>query len=382
MTEALRVTVVDDDLGDLKLIKRLYARVPDPVEVQTFQKPELALSDQHDTCDLILLDYMIPGHTGLSLLDKFSRRYPDTAIVLITGKGDEEIAREAIRQGAVDYVPKKSLSEASLERITRTGVETARMRVRLREKQAELETFAHMLVHDLRSPISALIGLHGLVKESIADNDFQTALTDLNHIGTSAEQMSLLIDSLSVHLSIEREPKYSQAPLGQVLDIAERALALPIRTSQAQLQRSGTDCMLYGDIPQLAQVLQNLIGNGIKYTIEGVPRISIDAHVGEDGAVTLSVSDHGIGIPNESRWKVFEPFKRLRIENARISGTGLGLATCRKVVARHGGQIWCTPDRASGTEICFTIPGRVAASAPARAGAHAAAAESPGSAVM
>jgi signal transduction histidine kinase len=108
-----------------------------------------------------------------------------------------------------------------------------------------------------------------------------------------------------------------------------------------------------GDAPQLSQLLQNLIENGTKYCEEPVARIHIAAARAQDTWL-FSVSDNGIGIPKEHFRKVFEPLKRLN-GASKCEGTGLGLATCERIVERHGGRIWCESNEGQGTTFQFTL---------------------------
>jgi signal transduction histidine kinase len=109
-----------------------------------------------------------------------------------------------------------------------------------------------------------------------------------------------------------------------------------------------------GSTALLVQLLQNLIGNGLKYCKQAVPRIHVSAQQQEVGTWLFSVADNGIGIPEKDQKRIFESFTRLH-GVGEYEGTGLGLATCRKIVARHGGSIWCESTEGRGTTIFFTL---------------------------
>ena len=116
----------------------------------------------------------------------------------------------------------------------------------------------------------------------------------------------------------------------------------------------------YGELPrvsgtpQLGQLLQNLIGNGIKYCEAEIPLVDVSAQPVDGNTWQFSVKDNGIGIPEKSHQDIFEPFHRLRSE-AKYEGTGLGLATCKKIVERHGGTISCQSSEGHGTTFVFTL---------------------------
>ena len=109
-----------------------------------------------------------------------------------------------------------------------------------------------------------------------------------------------------------------------------------------------------GNAPQLIQLLQNLIGNGIKYCDNPQPSIEVDVSRTEGDAWLFSVADHGMGIPEAHFKRVFDPFVRLD-ETSKRKGSGLGLATCKKIVERHGGKIWCESKPGLGATFFFTL---------------------------
>jgi signal transduction histidine kinase len=106
--------------------------------------------------------------------------------------------------------------------------------------------------------------------------------------------------------------------------------------------------------PQLGQLLQNLIDNGIKYCEAEIPAVDVSAKPVDGNVWQFSVKDNGIGIPEKSYLEVFGPFHRLRSE-VKYEGTGLGLATCKKIVERHGGSISCHSEAGQGTTFLFTL---------------------------
>ena len=111
-----------------------------------------------------------------------------------------------------------------------------------------------------------------------------------------------------------------------------------------------------GDAGQLGQLLQNLVGNGVKFRGEAPPRVHVSAERGES-EWTFSVADNGIGIDPENADRIFVIFQRLHTR-AEYPGTGIGLAICKKIVERHGGRIWFEPAPGGGTVFRFTIPDR------------------------
>ena len=113
--------------------------------------------------------------------------------------------------------------------------------------------------------------------------------------------------------------------------------------------------VVFGNASQLAQLMQNLVGNGIKYCEAAIPTVHVEANPEEDGVWVFTVKDNGIGISENYYQQVFQPFKRLH-DKSKYEGTGLGLATCKKIVDHHGGRIWCESPDDQGTTFFFELP--------------------------
>jgi light-regulated signal transduction histidine kinase (bacteriophytochrome) len=141
-------------------------------------------------------------------------------------------------------------------------------------------------------------------------------------------------------------------PLGEVLDQALAGIKSSVQETGASITRDELP-VVTGDRILLAQLLQNLLENAVKYRREVAPVI----HVGcqRRGAEwIISVKDNGLGVPHAQYQRIFEPFQRLR--SAKILGSGLGLATCKRIVERHGGSIWVESEPGQGSTFYFTIP--------------------------
>jgi len=113
---------------------------------------------------------------------------------------------------------------------------------------------------------------------------------------------------------------------------------------------------VFGNAPQLTQLLQNLIANGIKYCESEIPTIHVAAEPRDGNTWLFTVKDNGIGIPEAYYSSAFDAFRRLP-GSTNYEGTGLGLATCKKIVERHGGIIRCASELGRGTTFSFTLPG-------------------------
>lgn len=353
----LNVLIIDDDAGDRKLIRRLLSKTDFGVTVTEADCGSTALDLEQAEFDAILLDHMLPGETGLDVLCHLREKWPRAGIVLMTGQGSADIAKSAIKRGANDYVAKSAMTVGSLGRMLQTAVEVATMHWKLEEHRKELETFSDVLVHDLRSPIRGAIFLSEEIIEAIEDGDLAAAKDAARLMHKATGRMAEFVDSLSKLARIDHDEAVVTCSLAELVDRGATALSREIEESGARIQ-AATDLPPIRCRPaQMAQLLQNLIANAIKFSGDTIPDITISVRVAGPNA-TLTVRDHGIGVPAKYRDSIFEPFKRVP-GASKVAGTGLGLSTCRKIAGRHNGRIWCDTAIADGTAIHIHLPGAV-----------------------
>lgn len=230
----------------------------------------------------------------------------------------------------------------------------------LRRSNAELEQFAYVASHDLQEPLRKVASFCQLLERRYGDK-----LDDRGHeyIGFAvdgAKRMQVLINDLLSFSRVGRlHTKHDDVALDTTLDMALGNLAAAAEESSVEIVRPRQLPELVGDSTLLTQLWQNLLGNAIKFRREDQPpRIVIDCERGagdRDGLWLISVTDNGIGIPAEFSDKVFVIFQRLHGRDM-YTGTGLGLALCKKIVEHHGGTIWIDTSYTGGTRFQFTLP--------------------------
>jgi light-regulated signal transduction histidine kinase (bacteriophytochrome) len=301
-----------------------------------------------------VVDYRIPGQDGLAGLSALHERLPYMALIMATGQGDEVISTEAMKRGALDYIPKALLTPTALSRAIANAVEKTGLRRKIAQQREELENFARVLAHDLRSPISSVRGFATVIEEQIQQGkpDNNTALY-CQMMVRGVDRMGALIAALHEYTSAEKPVELENLNMSEVLSDTVKNLDHVIRERGARVTH-GDLPPVYGNGPLLIQLLQNLIANSIKYC-EETPSIHISATPsnGEERWL-FSVQDNGIGIPKNNCQDVFAPFKRLHGEG-KYEGTGLGLAICRKIAERHESTIWCESTMGRGTRFSFFL---------------------------
>lgn len=241
------------------------------------------------------------------------------------------------------------------ERLTRIIEELRQSNVEIAELQrsnADLDRFAAVAAHDLRSPLTALAAVVLAIQQEPVSPEIKELLEQAQR---GVLQMGNLITSLLTyarvgHGSLRTVPCDSQA----ALTAARKNLAAIIK-SKAGTVASDDLPSVSADETLLIQLFQNLLENGLKYHGEKPPHIYISARQSENQWL-FTVADNGIGIPADRLDDVFQPFVRVSTVKPPDTGSGLGLATCRRIVERHGGRIWAESELGKGTKILFTLP--------------------------
>lgn len=225
--------------------------------------------------------------------------------------------------------------------------------VELMQSNEALEQFAYAASHDLQTPLRGIDGCSSLLKikhEKLLD---ETTKDLVSRIISSCHQMKTMIGDILKFSRIESQSQaFKEVDLNEVVSSALEILTPSIEETNAEIHSSDLPTVL-GDRAQLTQLFQNIIGNGIKYCDKEHPVINIDCEPVED-FFRVSVSDNGIGIPSEYFDRIFEVFRRLHTSE-EYPGTGIGLAICRRIVRRHGGQLGLTSNPGEGSTFYFTL---------------------------
>lgn len=226
----------------------------------------------------------------------------------------------------------------------------------LASANAELDAFAYAASHDLRAPLRGIESMARFLWEDVGEQLDPEARDKLDRIRRAARRLHQLIDSLFEVARAGREiGEVSEVSLADCFEDALEALQGPIRDAKAHIEVTSELPSVWGDRTRLAQVLQNLLGNAIKYSSGAgrTPRVEVGARVEESSdVVALWIRDNGIGIPEDQHQRIFQLFRRLH-RDGEYEGTGVGLSIVQRVVHAHGGDIAVTS--APGEGSCFTI---------------------------
>jgi PAS domain S-box-containing protein len=224
----------------------------------------------------------------------------------------------------------------------------------LERSNNELAQFAYAASHDLQEPLRMVASYTQLLEKRYKDNLDDDAKDFINYAAAGATRMQKMINGLLSYSRIQtRGEPFKSTDCTAVIKQAISNLKIHIEETRAIIE-SGDLPTVNADEMQLIRLFQNLIDNALKFRGTEVPRIQISASkLGNKWM--FSVSDNGIGINAEHRDRIFVVFQRLHREK-EYPGTGMGLAICKRIVDRHGGQIWVDSDLGRGSTFYFTIP--------------------------
>jgi signal transduction histidine kinase len=293
--------------------------------------------------------------------------WSDTPFVVLTFTGrstrhSHKRAEELQSVGNVTLIERPvrpDTAQSSVRSALRARMRQYEIRARQEElvkANADLEQFAHSASHDLREPLRSISIYSELVIRNYGDSLDQRGKEFLALIGSSARRMDALLDDLLAyaHASSISEDALEPVPAMSSLKVALENLAGAIQESGAKITVSELPDVRMRE-SHLAQLFQNLIGNAIKYR-DAQKEVNIRlSSVRIDGKCIFTVADNGIGVPPDYRETIFGIFKRLH-SGSEYSGTGMGLAICKRIVERYGGSIWVESGRESGAKFSFSVP--------------------------
>jgi signal transduction histidine kinase len=374
-----RILLVEDNADMRDYVRRLLTP---HMEVTIATNGRQALQSALDSPpDLVLSDVMMPALDGFALLREL-RSNPQTTtipVVLLSARAGEEARVEGAAAGADDYLVKPFTARELLARVNahlnlarlrrralddlrrtegelrRHQQQLARQLIELRHLNDDLNQFAFSASHDLQEPLRNISIYSQLLQRKLSNSGDPETLDFLSILVEGTARMEALLRDLLAYTritsdSIERGLADGNIVLQKVMNSLDAA----IRESGAVILPGNLPVVPVSEV-HLHQLLQNLIGNAIKYRDPARPlQIRINAQEQEAGW-KFSVADNGIGIAPEYHQRIFGVFKRLHSSD-RYTGTGIGLAIAQKIVNRYGGSIWVESQPGNGANFSFILP--------------------------
>lgn len=359
----IHILLVEDDEDDALLTRELFDAIDDiHFEMEWASTYEEALKViQRRRFDAYLIDYHLGEHNGLELLDVLIDSGCEDPIIMLTGLGNRELDLATMEAGATDYLVKSQINADTLERSIRYAIERKQVEKALREKSKalehsnkELEQFAYIVSHDLQTPLHTILGFASLLRKRYQGRLDEEADGYLERILAGVERMQLLIkDVLTYSRTGTKEITKRRVDTNEVFQHILAGMQRTLEEADACVTCDSLPTIM-ADKTQFGLLLQNLIGNAVKYRGNRQPVVHVTAQQ-QNSHWCFAVCDNGIGIAADKQELIFNAFTRLHRQN-EYAGTGIGLAICKKVVERHKGHIWVESEEGKGATFYFTMP--------------------------
>ena len=379
----LHLLYLEDNADDVQLLRlKLSREWPECDTLVVANEADFLAALKESKFDLILADYRIPGFGGLAALALAREHCPEIPFIFISGVMGEDVAVEALKKGAADYVLKDRL--ARLVPAIRRALQEAQERARRRQaeeqvqhiqteleqtnrdllrKNEEIQNFYHTLSHELKTPLTSAREFISIVIDGLAGPLNGRQLEYLGIARQSCDQLRVCINDLldatrleTGKLAIHLKPASLSALIRRVVTAV---------TPTAIEKKIGLAAEVQPDLPEIpldehrmTQVITNLLNNAIKFTPAG-GKIGIKVADAPDRPelVQISVSDTGCGIPIAEQSRIFDRLYQVKAGDATSeAGVGLGLYLCRELVQLHGGEIWVQSQPGQGSTFSFVLP--------------------------
>ncbi|EAW34523.1 hybrid sensor histidine kinase/response regulator [Lyngbya sp. PCC 8106] len=380
---SVNILLIEDSLAEARFLQELLKGSKlEPcnlIHVKRLTEAVHLLTDEQALVyDVILLDLTLPDSQGLESMKPLLQFAPSVPIVVLTNTNDDELALEAVRQGAQDYLVKRQVNVETLVRSLRYAIERKQAMESLREvnqtlshrvkeqtvelvkakEQHQLTSeFVSMMSHDFRNPLSTILLSTELLRDWEQSLSKEQKSSIFQRIRSAGKSLVQLLDEVILvgQADVERL-ECLPTPLDLesfCQQLVEEARLEASSQHQVELKMQGEFAETLWDESLLRHIFSNLFANAIKYSPQGgIIRLEVMA---QDNIAIFDLIDHGIGIPPHDLVKLFQAFHRAS-NVGKISGTGLGLAIVQRCVEAHGGEISVESEVGVSTTFSVQLP--------------------------
>jgi signal transduction histidine kinase len=370
------VLVIDDEMGPRESLRILLKPCYQVHTADSVEKGLQLLTEKKP--DAIVMDIRMPGVTGIEGLRRIRQIDPHLSVIMLTGFGALETAKEALRLGANDYISKpfdaREMREVISRNVERTRLhrtsenaagEIKELNNRLLQELAQKERLASLgqasaeFVHDIGNPLTIVWGYVQLLAKKLEESertDDPNAVSSNKELEIIEQNVRLCRDLLTMwqsYGSVEAAP-HKLISISEIVREVVASVGAMAKETGIELQVDVTDdpCSIPGDAVQITRAIQNVIINAIQASADSTGRVEVNC-IRKDFYVDVRIADTGHGISPEQVAKIFDPYFTTKQGK---SGTGLGLYITKKVVEDHSGSIKVDSTPGAGTTITIRLP--------------------------
>ena len=377
MADVINVLLIEDDEDDYFLTSDYLAQCDSPsfnLTWVTNSEDAIAKLKKH-RFDLCLLDYLLGAENAIDVMANLKANQFNLPVVILTGQSDVTVDEMVMRAGAADYLQKSEIETPRFMRtiryaMVRRDIENERLeRDKIEQKNKAKDKFLAHLGHELRTPLTSILGYTELLIDDVRNSNFKQELSIIQSNGRHL--LSLLNDLLDMSRIMANKLDLNVKAVNvcafltdihslMLLSAKDKGLSLDIVAATPIPEFIDTDPT------RLRQVLLNLISNAVKFTDKGSITLTIEFAEAngidnKPAQLRFHVSDTGVGMPPNKLANIFQPFEQIEdVMRANHGGAGLGLAICKELVQKLGGDISVTSRLGEGSTFSFDInPGDV-----------------------
>jgi signal transduction histidine kinase len=355
-TAGRKILVVDDNLQFAEMVKRILNSHGFQIVISPNGKTaiEKVLSESPE---LVLLDLKLPDIPGEEILETIKKTNKDTAIIVVTGYGGEQVAVDLMRRGAIDFLSKPVDNEVLLTAVRNAlRIRDAQIEDRQSERYPSLERFFPFLAHEIRNPLHAIAGALAIIQKRSNLKDDLLAQS----IKIIEEEIQHLNEFVEGCLNFARPPnlvRFYEIEINEVVSVVINIISYMFEAESKKI-RITLDMdphlpKIYACYEEIKQAFLNIVKNAFEAMSEGGElTIKTRFKSGPPKQIEITFIDDGGGIKKENKKSLFTPFF-----TTKLRGTGLGLAICRRIIVeRHHGKIEIESEEKGGTTVKVELP--------------------------
>lgn len=348
-TNSVRVLIAEDDPVTTQMIRAQLVGRGHTVVGSVTSGGAAVVAAQSLRPDVIIMDVEMPGLDGIHATRQIYEECP-TPVVILTSHEDDESIGLAGAAGAGAYLLKPPRAD-EIERALIIAMARFKDMMELRERNQELDAFAHTVAHDLKAPLSVLINYGELIESECGEMPPAELRSWAHVIVEKGYETINIVNELLLLASLRRrEVPLSPLSMKDIVQAVLNRLSSFVERYQAEVTLVGDWPTVLGYRPWVEEVWVNYLDNALKYGGQP-PRIEVGGAAQPDGTVRYWVRDHGDGVAPEDQPRLFHPL--IQIENIRTSGHGLGLSIVRRIVDKLGGSVGVESSGVPGEGCCF-----------------------------
>jgi hypothetical protein len=380
--EKIKLFIVDDSATDREIFTELFHSIEEfDVQIKTASTGMQALTElDRDKFNLIILDYKMPGMSGLDFMEKLNQKGIDTPVIMITGGDDRKTAVEALKTGVYDYLTKEEvfagnaalLIERTLDRYRdkkekeKWQIETKKYAEKLEKSNRRLRKldriksdFLSNVSHELRTPLTIIRETVAQVLEGVMGKITPKQKKFLSMCLKNIDRLKRIINELLDISRIEAGKIILNRKGVDIVILAKDtcsffSLQAKNKGLKIKFETSAPEIKIFIDKDKIRQVFTNLINNAFKFTQQGFIKLSLRER---EKTVECAVIDSGKGIDQENLSKVFDKFHQAASDIfPKEQGTGLGLSVVKGIVEAHGGEVTVESQVGKGSKFSFILP--------------------------